>query len=129
MGDYDLSYIDAIKTQQRFIAFCEENNWYEKKIFTGFNSGVNLTSSIAGYRNTDTKFIKTTDSLTNDVEFCVFTNIEPRTDYDSLLNELNLGHLTSFEENKVWIDVYKLNGFVNDSTPHIAVKKRKLKAL
>lgn len=129
VGDYNLSYVDAVKSQQKFITYCEENNWYEKKVFAGFNSGVNLTSTIAGYRNTDTKFTNTTDTLTNDVEFCVFTNIEPRTDYDSLLNEINLEHLASFEENKVWIDVYKFNGFVNDSTPHIAVPKRKLKKI
>ncbi len=129
VGDYNLSYVDAVKSQRKFVNFCEQNNLYEKKVFAGFNSGVNLSSTIAGYRNTDTKFTQTTDTLTNDVEICVFTNIEPRADYDSLMNEINLEHLTSFEENKVWIDVYKFNGYVNDSTPHIFVPKRKLKKI
>lgn len=129
VGDYNLSYVDAIKAQQKFVNYCEANNLYESKIFSGFNNAINLSSPIAGYRNTTTEFTAITDTLTSDVQFCVFTNIEPRADYDSLMNEINMEHIKSFEENKVWIDVYKFKGFVNDSTPHIAVSKRILKKI
>lgn len=124
VGDYNLSYIDAIKAQKKFVNYCEQNNWYSSKIFAGFNSKISLNETVQGYRNTDGRFTSVTDSLTNDVEFCVFTNIEPRADYDSLLNEINLEHLISFEENKVWIDVYKFKGFTNDSTSNLPVSKR-----
>lgn len=129
VGDYNLSYVDAIKAQQKFVHYCEENNWYQSKIYAGFNGEISLNESIKGYRNTSDKFSAITDTLVSDVQFSVFTNIEPRADYDSLMNELNLEHLISFEENKVWIDVYKFNGFVNDSIPHTAVAKRNLKKI
>ncbi len=127
VGDYNLSYVDGVKAQQKSVKYFEQNNWNEKKIYTGFNSSVSLNSLQAGYCREANKFIKLTDTLTSDVEFCVFTNIEPQADYDSLLNEINLELLTSIEENKVWIDIYKFNGFVNDTSPHIAVTKREVK--
>jgi len=124
-----MSYVDAIKAEQKFVNYCEENNLNESKIFAGFNSIINLKEPKSGYRKSDKKYAALSDTLTADVKICVFSNIDPRADYDSLLNEINLEPLTSFEERKVWIDVYKFKGFVNDSTPHIAVTKREMKKL
>jgi len=129
VGDYNMSYVDAIKAEQKFVNYCEENNLNESKIFAGFNSIINLKEPKSGYRKSDKKYAALSDTLTADVKICVFSNIDPRADYDSLLNEINLEPLTSFEERKVWIDVYKFKGFVNDSTPHIAVTKREMKKL
>lgn len=123
-GDYDLSYVDAVKAEQQLVQYCEEQNIYEQRIYAGFNSAVNLSNPYAGYRNTENKFTAIADTFTSSIDYCILTNIEMRDDYDSLLNEVNLKHLTSFEHGKVWIDVYKFNGFVNDSTPLTPVKKR-----
>lgn len=123
-GDYDLSYLDAVKAEQQLVQYCEEENWYDRKIYAGFNSAVNLSNPHAGYRSTENKFTAIADTITSITEYCILTNIEMREDYDSLLNEINIEHLTSFEQGKVWIDVYKFNGFVNDSTALTPVKKR-----
>ncbi len=132
VGDYNLSYIDAIKAQQKLVNYCEENKLHENKIFASFILNNSLSNPIAGFLSAPKSFADLTDTLTSDVEYCLFTNIDLQEENDSLLNVIKLEKVKSFETNKVWIDVYKFHGFINDSIgkgTNANLIKRKLKKI
>ena len=129
VGDFNMSYLDAIKTQQEAVKYCEENNLYQNKIFTSFilNNALNHTS--AGYLSSAKNFSGVTDTLTGTVEYCLFTNIDLQETNDSLLNVSDLRKIKSFENNDAWIDIYTFHGFINDSIgkgKNAALIKRKI---
>lgn len=115
VGDHNMCYLEGIKVQQDMVKYFEENNFYKKKTLVNFLNGINLTKQTAGYRSTENEFTSLTDTLTSDVEYCVFTNIEMDKKYDSLMLVLNLEHIKTFESSYAWIDLYKFKGFDNDT--------------
>ncbi|MCG3165149.1 MAG: hypothetical protein POELPBGB_00910 [Bacteroidia bacterium] len=114
-GDFNMSYLDAIKTQQEAIQHCETTNLHEQKIFTSFILNNALSQKSAGYLSGSNEFSEITDTLTSDVEYCLFTNIDLQDISDSLLNVSDLRKIKSFQNNDIWVDIYTFHGFRNDS--------------
>ncbi len=114
--DYSLSYLNSVHVQKKMIDYLVENKFQHSNIFANWLTVQYLIIPYSGYIDDDEIFPHADFTVTNDMEYCIFTNVEMNVNYDSLIMYMRLEPIITFQENSTWIDLYKFNGFDKDTT-------------
>lgn len=107
--DDNLGYIDQVKVHQKMVDYCEQENLFDKSIYSHFLMRVNLTSPYAGYlSDTNKKFNKVVPEFSEDVDYCIFSAIEYYPVFDSVKLAAELEAVKEFRKNTAWVTLYKV---------------------
>jgi 4-amino-4-deoxy-L-arabinose transferase-like glycosyltransferase len=107
-SDHNLGYAESIKTHQEMIAYCLQNHFTNKKIFTHFLMFENLRNPYCGYISDDEKFSNATTVFTDSTDLCIFSNMEGKEDYEALKKTGKIKLLKRFESCQAWSEIYEV---------------------
>ena len=104
-SDVSIGYRQSIDVHRKAIQFCENKNWYNKKINTGFLEQFNITNPRLGYLKDTLVFNKL---VNENPEIYVFYSCEypPQPRIDSLKKDTSMVKIRRFENGIAWSEVY-----------------------
>ncbi len=104
--DHDLGYLNAVKVHKEVVQYCEKEKIYNKKILTHFLMRIDLTNPYSGYLSGQA-FNNIVDKMSDDVEFCIFSNMEYIPYFDEIKKNYDLKLIKKFEKNNAWTEIYQ----------------------
>ncbi len=104
-GDYDLGYTQYIHVHKEAVAFCEENDWYDKQICCGTNLVMALNNKIPGYLSTEHTFGATRFPVTDSTEIVIIDSTGPNKEL-SKNSKREFVFSKHFEYKKHWSNIY-----------------------
>lgn len=104
-GDFDLGYIDVVKTQRDAIRWAVENNFRDKKIFAQQQMLRGMQSDAAGFVNGSEIFADVSNSIDPQTALFIFTCTETDPS-DAAARKLPLKKAARFESGKAWTEIY-----------------------
>ncbi|HZV71357.1 MAG TPA: glycosyltransferase family 39 protein [Saprospiraceae bacterium] len=110
--DASINYIHIVKVHQQVVAYCEEEKWFEREIYTHFLLQQDLTNLAAGYLSSPVTFIKVNyqGNVEPEDEIIIFSSIEfEEWKYKSVKDNSKYRLAKRFEINKAWAEIYTLN--------------------
>lgn len=105
LGDYDLGYMDVVKTQQEAVRWCIENDYRQKKIFSQQQLERGMKSDAAGFVNAQELFTDVSNSIEPGTSLFIFTCTESDPS-DQQARRLPLKKAARFEHGKAWTEIY-----------------------
>ncbi|MCF8388146.1 MAG: glycosyltransferase family 39 protein [Bacteroidales bacterium] len=125
--DSTLGYRDQVEVHRQMVEYCEEQNLYDKDIYTHFLMQVNLTSPYAGYlSDTSKRFTRVSDQFNQDTDYCIFSNIEYSPEFSRIRKWYNLELEKKFRENLAWVELFKVKPTTTEQDSVMQVKFSKL---
>lgn len=107
-SDHNLGYAESVRTHQRMVNYCIENNFRDKTIYTHFLMLHNLTDPYCGYLTESEKFPNVSSSIEDDTEICIFSNMEGKEDYEKIKAEGKFKLLKRFESCQAWSEIWEV---------------------
>lgn len=109
--DASINYINMVRVHQQVVEFCEEENWFDRKISTHFLLQQDLTNVAAGYLTTGSRFENASykGNTEPDDEIVIFSSIElDEWKYNLIKDNSGYQLAKRCEINKAWAEIYML---------------------
>ena len=106
--DASINYTNAVKVHQAAVGFCEENGWFEKKIFTHFLLHQDLTHTELGYlKGKSFSQVHYEGDINAKDEILLFSCIElDESKYEGVKISPDYQLIRRFEEGNAWCEIY-----------------------
>ena len=107
--DASINFINAVRSHQAAIKFCDQHNWSDKNIFTHFLMQQNLTQPALGYLSGPAAYKHTVygGEIPRDTELIIFSCIElDEYRYESVRNNPNFKLIYRNQLHQAWTEIY-----------------------
>lgn len=107
--DHTIGYENVVDVQKQMIDYCEQKNYYDKNISTGFLLSVNMTDSIMGYLSSCKKFNKLQTQINDSTEFVIISTNNQIESINNYIKTNNCQQIISFEKKQAWCRLFLIN--------------------
>ena len=107
--DHSIGYENMVDVEKQMINYCEQHNYYNKKIATNFLVKINMSDSIMGYLSSSKKFTNIESNISDSTEFVLITTNEPRPEFNDYIKNNNYQEVTSFSKKQAWCGLFLIN--------------------
>ena len=114
IGDVELSFLPALKTQQELVKYCEKSNFYKLPIYAPFLDNNNLGQPLSGFKSNSDIFERIHGHYTPKADsILIFNNIEKDFMKDSILRDGDYKLIKVIENEMVKSEIYRYQGSGN----------------
>ena len=107
-SDVSIGFINTVKLHKEVVNYCENNQWQNKNIFTGFLMMQDFKEPYLGYLNNKTlPFNKVSNAKDKNYDIYIYYSIDYDSSVYNIKNNKDYLLIKRFENGRAWAEIYK----------------------